>query len=131
MRQIAFVQNSATHPKLTLFINPSQATKRPVDGWDSPYRYLLCLGNTNKNSVTEVEQRIALRPDCWLLLQKDLRASVLYDVCTWKLTSNEEINCNRIYNYSIGSRGSSVGIVSDCGLDGRSSTSDRGRGFFL
>jgi hypothetical protein len=49
----SFVQNSATHPKLSLFINPSQATKPPVDGWDSPYHYLFCWGITNKNSVTE------------------------------------------------------------------------------
>jgi hypothetical protein len=34
-------------------------------------------------------------------------------------------------NAPLGSRGSSVGIVSDYGLDGRGSVPDRGTGFFL
>jgi hypothetical protein len=35
------------------------------------------------------------------------------------------------YSCKVGNRGSSVSIVSDCGLDDRGSVPDRGRGFVL
>jgi hypothetical protein len=47
-----------------------------------------------------------------------------------KLVGLIQMCLNETYSTACGSRGSSISIVSDCGLDGRGSIPDRGRGFF-